>query len=740
MRRALDFVARVAFALLRNEKTQSTRPNPGRTQESGTSSSHIRGETESATAGLIHGSVSWPIDSQDLRPIPKVAQSATNSSVKEVAPGPERQPEMAPVVTNDADESVGQQANASIPFKTNIDEQEDNIRKPRQLDLSQAEVIKEITINSVLCIAPPGHGKTATALSAIQEFIAGNPDTCADNIMLVSFSVAAIEEARARLNAVANCKSVKCYTVDSLAGYINLMISQATKAEMANASDYDTNILNALKHIQGFSSPLCSTTIREYIKNELDLVVIDEAQDIFGLRAQLLKELVFYLHEEAKCLIFGDPLQEIYDYTEQGEEESLLSWAQNKMKDVFILKTLRVNHRTSCPYLSQITAKARSLYHINSDSDRARQLLGLIEENGSLAKEEEYLAKPAGANTEGVATLFRRNVDALNMFVKRERLGKKSSLRLSYLPDSIDPIIGTLLWRFPSNEKVPHDTFWSTLDIDMIEAAHSLDSFGEAFDNIDRYYGSKESIDISKVLASISRNSVPSIFSRMPYGKGFDTISSIHSFKGRESSHINLFIPDEVKSISKDEFRVYYVGLTRAISSLATYTYKMPFVDYKAMRYSKRAYLPHCCGFEIGRNGDVVWSNTSKAFNIKSLHSSFRWLEQHAHETREVALVLNKRNSSDSTYDLIDVKAGRYLGCLSPWAYNDIYHALRKYGGLPSQMTGLYMVGCRTIITSDLYWPNTDSFEKEGIVKCLEELPSKIGLMPRVIGIAVPVG
>lgn len=97
------------------------------------------------------------------------------------------------------------------------------------VDRAQQRVAETILNEDVLCIAPPGHGKTATAISAIEYFLDNRPDSYGENIVFVSFSRAAVTEALHRLQANTRCKSVLCMTLDSLAGHLNQVVANRGK-------------------------------------------------------------------------------------------------------------------------------------------------------------------------------------------------------------------------------------------------------------------------------------------------------------------------------------------------------------------------------------------------------------------------------------------------------------------------------------------------------------------------------
>ena len=79
---------------------------------------------------------------------------------------------------------------------------------------------------------------------------------------------------------------------------------------------------------------------------------------------------------------------------------------------------------------------------------------------------------------------------------------------------------------------------------------------------------------------------MPESFKTRKWGLGEDIFSRIHSYKGRESENVVLNMQSNAlqgrsEKLNKDEYRIYYVGLTRAKKNLQYTEFVSEKVDYK---------------------------------------------------------------------------------------------------------------------------------------------------------------
>src|SRR6185312_2548989 len=144
--------------------------------------------------------------------------------------------------------------------------------------------------------------------------------------------------------------AVRIVTLDSLAWTIHSGFS----SEAVLTGSYDENISQTLQQI------LTNEDVREELA-KVRHVVIDEAQDIVGVRAELVLAIVDAVGTDSGVTVFADQAQAIYGWTEDQEggsvsEISLLSELEDRG---FSAVSLTEIHRTDSPALLRIFRDVR---------------------------------------------------------------------------------------------------------------------------------------------------------------------------------------------------------------------------------------------------------------------------------------------------------------------------------------------------------------------------------------------
>lgn len=173
-----------------------------------------------------------------------------------------------------------------------------------QLDGSQRAVV-EVTADErqVVVAPPPGAGKTETAAALVAHLLveeAVDPEA----LLVISFSRAAVQAVDARLAGVDSALP-DVRTLDSLARRIVL------ECDVEVPATFDRVVAEAAR---------CVTAGLWEAVEDIEHLVVDEAQDVVGHRADLLLALVDALHVDAGITLLGDPAQAIYDFQLRAEE------------------------------------------------------------------------------------------------------------------------------------------------------------------------------------------------------------------------------------------------------------------------------------------------------------------------------------------------------------------------------------------------------------------------------------
>ena len=181
-------------------------------------------------------------------------------------------------------------------------------------DDQQREVVEAPETARLEVYAGPGMGKTAVACARVSKLIEAGVEPT--NIWLLSFTRTAVQEIRDRIEFVAedshSVLGVKIGTIDSRAWRIRCGFSEGEVEKLFGG--YDASIRSVIDLIDKNPREIC-----EFL-DSLEHVIIDEAQDITGVRARLIFTMLKLLPATCGVTIFVDPAQAIYGFTTDGED------------------------------------------------------------------------------------------------------------------------------------------------------------------------------------------------------------------------------------------------------------------------------------------------------------------------------------------------------------------------------------------------------------------------------------
>ncbi len=165
-------------------------------------------------------------------------------------------------------------------------------------DRSQRDVIDSPPEDRLLVGAGPGTGKTAVACARVSHLIdQGGLEP--SRIWLISFTRTAVREIRDRIAAYLEDASaayaVKIATLDSHAWTIHSGFDEEAKI----LGSYEENIEKVLDLVRQ------DENVAEYLES-VEHLVVDEAQDIVGIRADLVVEIIRKLTSICGVTVFAD--------------------------------------------------------------------------------------------------------------------------------------------------------------------------------------------------------------------------------------------------------------------------------------------------------------------------------------------------------------------------------------------------------------------------------------------------
>lgn len=169
-----------------------------------------------------------------------------------------------------------------------------------ELNEEQLDVVEASADARLLVIAGAGQGKTEVVASRIRSLVEDEGLTASDEILVLSFSRAAVSAVRTRLD-VRDVAAPNVRTFDSFASV--LLLGAGIQPE----GKFDARIRRATQLLrEAEQSPDEIEPLRH--------VILDEVQDLVGDRADFVLTLLRWLDDDAGITALGDPLQGVYDF------------------------------------------------------------------------------------------------------------------------------------------------------------------------------------------------------------------------------------------------------------------------------------------------------------------------------------------------------------------------------------------------------------------------------------------
>jgi superfamily I DNA/RNA helicase len=178
-------------------------------------------------------------------------------------------------------------------------------------DLEQLEVILDPPTSWQLVIAGPGAGKSAVACQRVAYLV--DEAVPPPRMLLVSFTRTAVAELRDRIVSYAvagdRARSVRISTIDSHAWSLRIGFDDEPLPKSLGDGSYDLSIHRTVELFRKKNPDLID------FMGRLEHLIIDEAQDVIGTRADLILAMLQSLSPNCGVTILADPAQAIYGFT-----------------------------------------------------------------------------------------------------------------------------------------------------------------------------------------------------------------------------------------------------------------------------------------------------------------------------------------------------------------------------------------------------------------------------------------
>ena len=589
------------------------------------------------------------------------------------------------------------------------------------LTKEQVEVVERPPESGTLVVAAAGTGKTEVLTSRINYLIDKAGLHAGRELLILSFSRSAVRAIADRVNGAASGASyTRAQTFDSFA---TALLAAVHPGGEWSDKEYEGRIRAAIISIE--NDPEARALL-----SETQHVLVDEIQDLVGIRRELVVEVI-----EASSggfTLLGDPSQAIYDWQENQKggnpSQPIVPWLDERLE--FDILRLDQNFRA----LTDTTRKVLKVGPLISGSDTnvseaAIAVRDIVDGLPHVASLEQ--AKLAFRNrNRTTAILCRTNGQALAVSSELHALGVDHRLQRRAADRALAPWIGRLVGGY-ANSGMSRRGFSARFE-QVVEECDVPDE-QEAWKLLKKMDVSlNDSLDLARLAERIRSGQVPD---QLAWTEPSNVIvSTIHRAKGLEFDSVFLTEPwdlPEDPEVALGELRVTYVGLTRARSNIAVLT--PPKVYYKHFpsvdRWAKVGFQRwHRWGIEI-RGDDVHSMHPGGGYLVEKGRAEEvqGYLVQSVSPGDPVELKLHKASAVGLPRAFYHVHHdGNVIGVTNEKFGSDLHSVITVNGKWevrwPSGITGLHIETVDTVAGTSAASANA------GLG------PSGIWLRPRVVG------
>ena len=615
-------------------------------------------------------------------------------------------------------------------------------------DEDQKTVVQADYRERMIVYAGPGMGKTAVACARVSELIDQNVEP--NNIWMLSFTRTAVKEIKDRISSFAdhNLSSlgVKVGTIDSKAWRIRYGLTDDEIKDLFG--DYELNIKSAVRLFEKKEDEIYESF------HDLEHVIIDEAQDIIGARAELLIKILGCLNPDCGITIFADPAQAIYGFTDnydssrRDERYDFLEQVKQQFGTELLEIELKTIHRTNNHNLVKLIEDLRLDIFVNDNIDETHYTSreNFIKEQAD--REVGEFDSRELSDKDNTLVLFRRRSEVLYASEFACRDGVSHRIRMSGHPHSIFSWIGHVFCDYP-NRVISKKQFFDVCKqkVDLFENSTDESSYDDWWSTLLETANKNGYVDITKLRTVLSRNTPPINFCYPDSGNKGPILGTIHASKGREADNVVLRLPYRRQTAQNynydEESRVLYVGATRARGELAVGKGFEQQSYAKSLESSRvfRRYISKWSGkfelaaVEVGLNGDLnEYSFVSKKRSLQDVLEAQGKLASLAKGTPYPLTTKREKYQDKYFYNIWTCSHGveidKLIGEFNTSFNDDLFQiacSFGKYNSPPEiRREPFYMIGLRTICKS----------ENDPNLKAIHEPYSKTGvwIVPVIIG------
>lgn len=445
------------------------------------------------------------------------------------------------------------------------------------LNEAQRSVAEASPEARLLVTAGPGTGKTHTLIARIGVLIDRFGLSPGSEILALSFSRAAVREIRQRTAAFGgDVRYVRALTFDSFA---TQLLSECDPDGGWTSGDFDARIQCAVELLR--RDPVAKDQL-----SHVGHVLVDELQDLVGVRADLVKEILNSM--DGGFTLFGDPAQGIYNFQLQGPARVegsavLYRWVRQRFGDTLEEHTIQENQRALTAAAKRALPFGARLNEDSADFEQIRYDLRTLMYELPLFGNLDSCAGQLHGLPGRTAVLCLNNGQALMISRALQEVGTAHVLQRSATERSVPQWVAIVL------EGLEHTRIGKSSFAKRVEDAGIALSSEVAWRLIKRAEGARgDSLELARLAARLAAGNIPDDLSERSAEPL--TISTVHRAKGLEFDRVLVTdgrapLDDEERWTAAEEARVLYVALTRPRKEL--YFLKTP--PYSTIRLDRSA-------------------------------------------------------------------------------------------------------------------------------------------------------
>lgn len=590
-----------------------------------------------------------------------------------------------------------------------------------ELNDEQLEVVEAPADARLLVIAGAGQGKTEVVVSRIRSLVQDEGLVPSDEVLVLSFSRAAVSAVRTRLD-VRDVAGPNVRTFDSFASV--LLVGAGIQPE----GTFDARIRRATQVLREAKDTPDEVELLRH-------VILDEVQDLVGDRADFVLALLKWLDKDAGITALGDPLQGVYDF-QLDDSVSKTSAAKvfETLTESFGCDTVGLgkNYRARGKIPKQVAVLGEKLRELD-DGDVAEELLEDllldVPDRGEISDWYSLVTPERGGKT---AVLCTTNAEVLRV----SRYLNEKSVAHAVRRQSQD--FGAARWIAGALGSLPGPKERQSeveAALERLLTENDVPQKWAELKSVEGRTSNYDSLDVSRVHSLVKARALPLPLTEPDHSSVI--VSTIHRAKGLEFDTVFIVEPNWLPEDEDSWTRVRreYVALSRARDHI--YTCRLPQsktkikADDRLGRFKEEAWSRKKRGATWTKAFEFLYGDVETAYPASTDTVDARQVQQTLQSLERVGMrVYAELDETESTADspsyLLVTQDQQLLGRTSAAFDSTFQKAFSWLQNRPTVIDGLTLVSVETVAG------DYRESEKAGLGS------SGFWLVPRITGLARP--